>query len=228
MSNNIKREKKDWKSLYNIYIQKDFKNWDDYFHTKMRLKKKFIKLVVKYSKNGKPIIECGCGTGKTSVYLATLGIDTYAVDIEKSMVEQTSKLSHKINKGNFVKASLNDINNLPFKKKFFSVAHSSGVMEHFSNKQIVKIINEQLRIADFCIFSVPSKYFDKKMLGNERFLRKKEWKKIILQSDATIINETGYHYKKFKYRMLDVIKKPEMIFKPIALYTFVLKRRDNL
>ena len=62
-----------WNTLYSDYINNDFKNWDEYFRTKMKLKKPFFNLIVKYSIDGKPVLECGSGTGKFSVYLASLG-----------------------------------------------------------------------------------------------------------------------------------------------------------
>lgn len=217
-----------WNKLYKDYIKDDFKDWDEYFKVKMKLKKKFIKLILKYLDNEKPILECGCGTGKTSVYLSSLGIKTYAMDIEEAMVKETKKRSRKINPSNLVKVFNGDIREIPYKNKYFSVTHSSGVLEHYCDEEIVNIINEQLRVSDYCIFSVPTKYFDKKMLGNERFLKRKEWRKIIQQSNAKIIKESGYNYKPLKKRILDIIKKPKYIFKPIALYTFLLEERKDL
>ena len=61
-----------------------------------------------------------------------------------------------------------DIRKIPFEDKYFSVTHSSGVMEDYSDDEIVK--------------------------------------------------ETGYHYKTFFKRFIDICKKPKRIFKPIALY----------
>ena len=75
--------------------------------------------------------------------------------------------------------------------------------------------------------SVPTPYFEKKMLGNERFMRRKQWREIISQSNAKIIRETGYHYKTFSKRVLDILKKPKRLFKPIALYTFVLEEKGE-
>lgn len=66
------------------------------------------------------------------------------------------------------------------------------------------------------------------MLGNERFMKRKEWRKIISQSNAKIIRETGYHYKTFGKRIIDILKKPKRIFKPIALYTFVLIEKGEI
>ena len=226
----MKKQKKDqvkWVNLYSNHINNDFKNWDDYFKTKIKLKKSFLKYVIKYAeKTKKPILECGCGTGKTSIYLANIGLKSYAMDIEKEMVCQTLKNYKEMGEKGFLKVINGDIKNIPFENKFFSVTHSSGVMEHFSDDDIVKIINEQLRVSDFCIFSVPTSYFEKKMLGNERFMTRKEWRAIINNSNGIIIKESGYHYKKFKNRLIDIIKRPKRLLKPIALYTFIFKEEE--
>ena len=37
-----------WNNLYANYIKEDFKNWDEYFKIKMKLKRRFLKLVLKY------------------------------------------------------------------------------------------------------------------------------------------------------------------------------------
>ncbi len=216
-----------WNTLYRNYINKNFSDWDEYFNIKMKLKRKFIKQVLKYSVSGKPVLECGCGTGKTSILLASYGITTYAMDIEKEMVKEAKKKSKEMYPENLVNVFEGDIRTIPYENKFFSVSHSSGVLEHYSDEEIVNLINEQLRVSDYCVFSVPTKYFEKKMLGNERFLSRKEWKNIISKSNAKIIKESGYHYKTLKYRLLDIIKKPNRIFKPVALYLFVLKEREN-
>ena len=212
-----------WYKLYSKYIDKDFKNWNHYYITKMKLKRKFNKQVIKHYDKRKPVLECGCGFGKTSIFYASLGMNSYAMDLEQTMVDKTKELSRKINKNNEVKCLCGDIFNIPFKDKFFIVTHSSGVLEHFQDDEIVKIINEELRVSDYMVFSVPTKYFEKKMLGNERFMSKKEWKKIISRCNAKIVKITGYHYKTFINRMLDCIKKPRYFLKPIAMYTFVIK-----
>lgn len=216
-----------WNTLYRNYINKNFSDWGEYFNIKMKLKRKFIKQVLKYSVSGKPVLECGCGTGKTSILLSSYGITTYAMDIEKEMVKETKKKSKEMYPENLVNVFEGDIRTIPYENKFFSVSHSSGVLEHYSDEEIVNLINEQLRVSDYCVFSVPTKYFEEKMLGNERFLSRKEWKNIISKSNAKIIKESGYHYKTLKYRLLDIIKKPNRIFKPVALYLFVLKEREN-
>ncbi|HPT66378.1 MAG TPA: class I SAM-dependent methyltransferase [Candidatus Woesebacteria bacterium] len=214
-----------WNKLYSQYIQSNYNNWQEYFYEKMKLKRNFFNLVIKYSLNNKPIIECGSGTGKFSVYLASFGLNIYAMDLESEMVKQTKQLAKTIGTTNPVKVFKGDISSIPFKDNFFSVSHSSGVLEHFSDRKIVQLINEQIRVADTIIFSVPSQYFEKKMLGDERFLSRKKWRKIISKSKAKIIKETGYHYKPLIKRIIDIFQKPSRIFKPIALYVFVLQKK---
>ena len=216
-----------WNELYNRYIQSGYNSWQEYFFEKMRLKRKFLDLVIKYSANHKPVIECGSGTGKSSAYLALLGLDVYAIDLESAMVEQTKQLSQAISPTNAVKVFEGDISHIPFEDKFFSVAHSSGVLEHFDDDKIVQLINEQIRVADNIVFSVPSQYFEKKMLGDERFMSRHKWREIISQTNAEIKEETGYHYKPLKKRIVDIFRKPVSLFKPIALYTFVLQERQK-
>ena len=41
-----------WNKLYENYINKEFKNWDQYFKTKMKLKKRFLNQVLKYLCDG--------------------------------------------------------------------------------------------------------------------------------------------------------------------------------
>lgn len=221
----MKKENTTWNKLYAEYIKAEFKDWDDYFLTKMKLKRRFLKLVIKNSISGKPILECGSGTGKFSAYLASLGYDAYAIDLELAMIEQAKQLSRSICPENPVKVLQGDIRDIPFNDKYFSVAHSSGVLEHFSDLTIVEIINEQIRVADTMVFSVPSPYFENKMMGNERFMLRNRWRKIISQSKAKIVKETGYHYKPFKKRIGDALFNPRTILKPIALFVFVLKEK---
>jgi ubiquinone/menaquinone biosynthesis C-methylase UbiE len=221
----MQKEKSKWIGLYAKYIQAEYKSWDEYFTIKMKLKKRFLNLIIKHSTPNKPVLECGAGTGKFSVYLASLGFNTYAIDLEHEMVEHAKQLSELVCHQNPVKVFQGNISSIPFHDKFFAVSHSSGVLEHFSDSKIVELINEQLRVADTIVFSVPSCYFEKKMQGNERFLTRQEWRNIISNSKAKIVKETGYHYKTLKSRLYDNIKNPKQIFKPIALFTFVLKEK---
>ena len=68
----------------------------------------------------------------------------------------SKELSKKISPNNMVKVIQGNIKEIPFENKFFSVTHSSGVLEHYSDEEIINLINEQIRVSDVCVFSVLS------------------------------------------------------------------------
>lgn len=59
------------------------------------------------------------------------------------------------------------------------------------------------------------------------FYQEKKWREIISKSNGKIIKETDYHYKTLKNRIIDIIKKPKRLFKPIAMFTFVLQEKED-
>ena len=78
---------------YDVYL-KDIskkKTLTNYVYDKIKNKKVLIELIKKYAKN-KKIVEAGSGTGVISTYMASLGYDVVAFDID----EQILKLSQKI------------------------------------------------------------------------------------------------------------------------------------
>ena len=112
------------------------------------------------------------------------------------------------------------IMNMNFKNKEFDVAFSNGVLEHFKNDEIIKILKEECRIAKFVIFGVPIKYFDEKdyMYGDERYLTKAEWKNLIKKVNASIIDIKSFHSQSLTKRI-----KNKKIFKQKEFNLFIIK-----
>ena len=121
------------------------------------------------------------------------------------------------------KYEVGDILNLKYKKDSFNVAYSNGVLEHFSDEQIIRILKKQLEISQYVIFGIPSTYFNmnEKMLGNERGLTLKEWRHLIDLSGGNIIEQTGFQYYKFHKRLVEVHKW----LKPKAFWLFVITKK---
>lgn len=113
------------------------------------------------------------------MFLSCFGIKTYAMDLEKEMVESARKRFKKYRCK--CKVIQGDINNIPFKDKFFSVTHSSGVLEHYSDSEIVNMINEQLRVSDYCVFSVPTSYFEKRCWVMKGFFQENSGEKLLVK-----------------------------------------------
>lgn len=214
-------QNKKWYELYKIDIE-EFKTPDDYIKYKLKYKKKFINKVLKYAENGK-VIEMGCGTGLMAGYLSKKGLDVIALDLSEHVLKYAEEIAKKSSIISPCKYEVGNILNLKYKKDSFNVAYSNGVLEHFSDEQIIRILKKQLEISQYVIFGIPSTYFNmnEKMLGNERGLTLKEWRHLIDLSGGNIIEQTGFQYYKFHKRLVEVHKW----FKPKAFWLFVITKK---
>ena len=213
-----------WAEIYQKDIDKKGGNLP-YVLNKINKKKKLINLVKKYS--DKNIIECGSGTSVVSIYLATLGYNVTAIDIEDNVIKLAKSLAKDYYKAvdnynsqiNFVKKSIFD---LGYEKDSFDVAFSNGVLEHFSDDEIIQIIKQQLFVAKTVIVGIPTKYFDSSeaKYGNERVLELSYWRYLIKKAGGSIIEEIGMDRESFLKRLFNYKK----YFRPKPYHLFVIKK----
>jgi hypothetical protein len=103
-------------------------------------------------------------------------------------------------------------------------------MEHFTDEQIIQMLNEQMRVADSIVFSVPSIYFDENMkdghpFGDERYMPNKKWREIISYTNGELITQAGDNQRSLKHRIGHIIKDPRKLLKPKAFSVFEIKER---
>ena len=211
------------KTWYQIYMNEiDEKgSISNYINDKIKTKKNLINLIKKYSPN-KKIIEAGCGTGILSTYLASQGFESTAIDIDKDILNLSKKISKEYGAKTTPKFMIDSILELKYKKNEFDVSFSNGVLEHFSDKDIIKTLKKQMNIASRVIVGIPTKYFDddEAMYGDERFLKIKYWRKMIEKSGGKIIEEKSCHFLT-KPRIILNFKK---YFRPYPYRIFVIKK----
>ena len=113
--------------------------------------------------------------------------------------------------------------NLKYKNKTFDVAFSNGVLEHFTDNEIIKILKEEIRIADVVVFGVPSKYFNDNefMHGDERYLTKEKWRTLIKKANGKILEEDAFHSQSLKKRI-----KNKKIFRQKEFNLFIIKEEN--
>ena len=213
-----------WAEIYQKDIDKKGGNLP-YVLNKINKKRKLINLVKKYS--DKNIIECGSGTSVVSIYLATLGYNVTAIDIEDNVIKLAKSLAKDYYKAvdnynsqiNFVKKTIFD---LGYEKDSFDVAFSNGVLEHFSDDEIIQIIKQQLYVAKTVIVGIPTKYFDSSeaKYGNERVLELSYWRHLIKKAGGSIIEEIGMDRESFLKRLFNYKK----YFRPKPYHLFVIKK----
>ena len=187
----------------------------------MKYKQIFIDKVIQYAKN-KKVIETGCGTGIMAGYLQKQGLDVTALDLSQRVLDYAKEIAQNSNIIKPCKYEQGDILNLKYKKNSFDVAYSNGVMEHFNDEEIIRILEQQMNISKYVIFGIPSTYFNmnEKMLGNERGLTLKEWNNLITRAGGRLIEQTSFHYYKFYKRLFEIKKW----FKPKAFWLFVIEK----
>jgi SAM-dependent methyltransferase len=94
--------------------------------------------------SGRKVLEAGSGTGKISLRLAMDGAFVTLVDYSSNALEQSGfAFRQKDCTGQFVLA---DIRSIPLRENTFDLTWSSGVLEHFSLNDKVKILKEMARV----------------------------------------------------------------------------------
>lgn len=212
------------KSWYQIYLEEinEKGSMSNYVVDKIKNKKVLIELIKKYSPN-KKIIEAGSGTGILSTYLASIGFNSLAIDIDKEILNLSKKISKEYDAIQKPKFKIDSILELNYKENEFDVSFSNGVLEHFNDNDIILTLKKQMYIAKTVIVGIPTKYFDdsEAMYGDERFLNLKFWRDIIEKSGGIIIEEKSCHYMG-KIKRLFNFKK---YFRPYPYRIFVIQKK---
>lgn len=209
-------------SWYEVYLKDIEKKGtlENYVDDKIKNKKVLINLIKKYSKNNK-LIESGSGTGVLSTYMASLGYDVTGIDIDEDILKLSKKIAKNYNsknKPNFQKKSIFE---LDYKKNDFDVSFSNGVLEHFTNEQIIDTLKQQMKIAKIVIFGIPTKYFNQEeaMYGDERYMSYKFWRNLINDAGGIVLEEKSMHYMNKRKRLLNFKK----YFRTYPYRIFVIK-----
>ena len=213
-------------SWYEVYLKNIEKKGtlENYVDDKIKNKKVLINLIKKYSKNNK-LIESGSGTGVLSTYMASLGYDVTGIDIDKDILKLSKKIAKNYNSKNKPNFQIKSIFELDYKKNNFDVSFSNGVLEHFTNEQIINTLKQQMKIAKIVIFGIPTKYFNQEeaMYGDERYMSYKFWRSLINDAGGMILEEKSMHYTNKRKRLLNFKK----YFRPYPYRIFVIKLKSE-
>jgi 2-polyprenyl-3-methyl-5-hydroxy-6-metoxy-1,4-benzoquinol methylase len=177
----------------------------EYVLAKAKEKKPLIERVIKFSKDGQ-ILEAGSGSSANSIFLSNEGFDITAIDNDSKMILLAKELSKPFNKKpKILKKKIEDVEGK------YAVVFSHGVLEHFSDDELIKILKKELELGAYVVFSVPSDFFreDQAINGDERFMPVKKWEDIISKSNAKIVEKFSYFYDpdNLKLRILKLIFK---------------------
>ena len=178
----------------------------EYIVAKSIEKRVLLNRIKKYAEN-KRVLEVGCGSAANSIFLANQGFDITCIDNNERILQfAESNARFFKRKPKFIRL---DIKNLKRLNRKFDVSFSHGVLEHYSDKKIIELINTQLCISIFVVVSVPSNFFkpNQAIKGDERFLSKKYWINLISKTNGKLIESFGYfhHSYELKIRFLKIM-----------------------
>ena len=143
------------------------------------------------------ILEVGTGTGMLAALLARQGDLTATLDND-SQVQTTARAFFTSVRAD-VRVVEGDAFHMPFADQEFDASFSQGLLEHFSDEEMRRIIKEQLRVAQNVYASVPSCFYPHighlgpGLIGNERLLTLGHYRRILSQFAVD-----GQYYADFK------------------------------
>lgn len=152
-----------------IWTDKDFKQWRDMVAGEIDIFRKHIPL-------GARVLDCGCGFGGTAIPLSHYGFRVVCIDNDEKVLECAIENGERF--GNEIIFELADISDIVenFGPDSFDACISGGVMEHFTEDDIIRLLGLQLKVAPIVIFSVPLGKENKTEV-DEHGIYKNLWKK---------------------------------------------------
>ena len=140
-----------------------FKGWgntiftEKYFRACKEMTIQDLKFYGRHIKKGGRILDMGCGIGSTAVSLSALGYSVVGIDNDKKVFEVV-----KQNAKNFggeieiIEKDVFDVDKI-FENDSFDACYSGGVLEHFDEDGIRKLIRLQLKLAPVVLADMPVK-----------------------------------------------------------------------
>ncbi len=121
------------------------------------LRSEFVSLLERFFiLNKARILEVGTGTGAFSIELALREADVTGIDIDPASVELATRISKDYNIEN-AEFEVGDGLKLTesFKPQEFDIAFNMGVVEHFKDDDIIKMLKQMGEVAKFVVVGVP-------------------------------------------------------------------------
>jgi len=148
-----------------------------------------IETIAKLIAPGDKVLEVGAGTGVMAAPLAYGGAKVLSIDNSTEILKM-AQINAKL-MGTNIEYMEADAFHLPFKDREFKVAFSEGLLEHYTDDDIAKLVAEHQRVSDFVVVSVPLKGSQNIALGNERWLSMEEWEAKLTPMGACVGTRYG-------------------------------------
>lgn len=180
-----------WHNIYRERQNEVYRNHllDKYAELFVRI----IECLLKYfpEQQAHQLAEFGCGAGNISRILyekLRVHANYTLLDNDPKMLKLASESMKMVNNYRILNHDIRE-KDICIPKQ--NCIYSHGVLEHFNDRDIKKIISIQQKYSDHLIHYVPSSLYKKPSMGNERLMTPKQWNKIC-HPDNIIEFNRGY------------------------------------
>ena len=95
--------------------------------------------LLRLTSEGDQVLEIGCGSGETSLYLSKYGRNVSAIDYSRDVIELVD-MAQKLTTFKCKTYCLDAAENLPFEKQQFDVVFQAGLLEHFQSEEQIELL----------------------------------------------------------------------------------------
>ncbi len=119
----------------------------------MTQRSEFVGLLLEsFNLKGMTILEVGTGTGQYCIELALRGAHCTGIDIDPGSIKLANRLSKEYGIDNCV---FENIDLFDLHDKQYDIVFSMGTLEHFQDKEIVRMLKKMNELGDYVITGVP-------------------------------------------------------------------------
>lgn len=134
---------KSWEKMYMVPVKPFSMNYSEVGEA-----------IIKFTSDGDSLLETGCGSGELSAYLALKNRKIHLCDFSDQILQRASELFKVSNISLDGKYNVDITKKFPFKDNEFDVVWSSGVLEHWTDDELVGIIDECVRVSKKSVISI--------------------------------------------------------------------------
>jgi SAM-dependent methyltransferase len=161
-----------------------------------RLESPVGRVIEQLTRPGDVLLEAGCGTATISAELATMGRSIWLADFSQSILDRSVKL-FDVSGLPRPKTTLADLTKpLPWPDGAVDITWSSGVLEHWTDEELISIVSEMRRISRRSVVSlVPNAASVLYRFGKEVAEQKNLWpygREIPRVSLKTVFEQAGF------------------------------------
>lgn len=133
----------------------------------------------------------GSGTGSLAIALSYRCRDVVSVDVDTQIVHRCREANSRLlGHARFLQGDGFHLEE--FTDGEFAVAFSQGLLEHFSDREILALLSEQLRVARLAVFSVPNNAYERRDFGDERLMSGEQWEQLLSSLDLRVLERRDY------------------------------------